>query len=183
MTYFTCFFLDAEKDIIVSLYRDLDKIYYVLSTPNHHTGNLIRNLADACKLPLSKDDKDMLIIKGEVPCYVDSANNDIYVFRLGNVDVANIFPDGRVDIKAQVPAIAKTLMSQTKEYRLENEKTIFRTYVKKDLKFRSDLHTHMNGNLPGDVLIALGICHQIRYPLYYVKKTGFKADGFSVGKA
>ncbi|WP_035766922.1 adenosine deaminase [Butyrivibrio sp. NC2002] len=174
MTYFTCFFLDAEKDIIVSLYRDLDKIYYVLSTPNHHTGNLIRNLADACKLPLSKDDKDMLIIKGEVPCYVDSANNDIYVFRLGNVDVANIFPDGRVDIKAQVPAIAKTLMSQTKEYRLENEKTIFRTYVKKDLKFRSDLHTHMNGNLPGDVLIALGICHQIRYPLYYVKKLDLK---------
>jgi adenosine deaminase len=32
----------------------------------------------------------------------------------------------------------------------------------------------MNGNLPGDVLIALGIYHQIRYPLYYIRKLGLK---------
>ena len=30
MTYFTCFFLDNEKDIIVNLYRDLDRMLFVL---------------------------------------------------------------------------------------------------------------------------------------------------------
>ena len=174
MTYFTGFFLDAEKDIIVSLYKELDKLYYVLETPNHHTGNLIRNLAKICGLPLSQNDEGMLVIRGEVPCYVDAGNNDIYIFKLGDVEIANIYQDGRVEMKAAIPAIAKTLMSQTKDYQLSLDKTIFRTFIKKDLKFSADLHTHMNGNLPGDVLIALGIYHQIRYPLYYVKKLDLK---------
>ena len=40
----------------------------------------------------------------------------------------------------------------------------------KKSKFRTDLHTHMNANLSPDCLIALGIIHQVRYPLYYIKK-------------
>lgn len=174
MTYFTCFFLDNEKDIIVDLYKDLDKLFFILSTPNHATGNLIRNLAKACKVPLSQDAEGKFIIKGEVPCYIDGNNEESYIFRLGETEVASIYPDGSVDVKAGIPAIAKTLMSQTKDFRLDLDKTIFKTYVRKDLKFRGDLHTHMNGNLPGDILIALGIYHQIRYPLYYVKKLDIK---------
>jgi adenosine deaminase len=174
MTYFTCFFLDNEKDIIVSLYKDLDKMNYVLTTPNHGTGNLIRNLAKACKLPLSQDENGKFVVKGEVPCFVDAANEESYIFRLGGTDVASISPDGTVDVRASIPAITKTLMSQTKDFRLDLDKTIFKTQVRKELKFRADLHTHMNGNLPGDVLIALGIYHQIRYPLYYVKKLDLK---------
>ena len=170
MTYFTCFFLDNEKDIIVDLYKDLDRMYYVLSTPNHQTGNLIRNLAKICDLPLSTADNGMLVIKGEVPCFIGSGNEEIYLFYLGKRKVADIYPDGRVERKAAIPAISKTLMSQTKDYKLDIGKTIFKTYIPRNLKFRSDLHTHMNGNLPADVLIAMGICHQIRYPLYYVKK-------------
>ena len=170
MTYFTCFFLDDEKDIIVSLYKDLDKMWYVLSTPNHHTGNLIRNLAAICKLNLSEDENGMLVAKGEVPCFIDGNNEESYIFSLRDVEIAKIFPDKRVEVMGSVPAIAKTLMSQTKKYQHDLNKTIFKTYINKNLKFRTDLHTHMNGNLPADILIALGIYHQIRYPLYYVKK-------------
>ncbi len=174
MTYFTFFFLDNEKDIVVNLYKDKDRLFYVLSTPNHLTGNLIRNLAKTCDLPLSQDEEGKFIIKGEVPCYIDANCEEIYIFRLGNTKVASIYPDGRVEMKAAVPAIAKTLMSQTKDYQLDISKTIFKTYIPKQLKFRADLHTHMNGNLPADILIALGIYHQIRYPLYYVKKLGLE---------
>ena len=170
MTYFTAFFLDNEKDIIVSLYKDLDRMLYVLSTPNHGTGNLIRNLAAIVRLPLSHDENGMLVIRGEVPCFIDAQNHESYIFSLGDIEVARIYPDARVEMKAAIPAISKTLMSQTKDYRLGLDKTVFKTFVKKELKFRADLHTHMNGNLTGDMLIALGICHQIRYPLYYVKK-------------
>ncbi|MBQ7616167.1 MAG: adenosine deaminase [Butyrivibrio sp.] len=170
MTYFTCFFLDNEKDIIVSLYKDLDRLMFVLSTPNHNSGNLIRNLARICKLPLTVGDDGLQVIKGEVPCFVDARDKESYIFKLGGIEVASIYPDGSVEVKAAIPAIAKTLMSQSKVTDLDLSKTIFKTYVQKELKFRSDLHTHMNGNLPGDILIALGIAHQIRYPLYYVKK-------------
>nr|WP_297769750.1 adenosine deaminase [uncultured Butyrivibrio sp.] len=170
MTYFTFFFLDNEKDIVINLYKDLDRLYYILKTPNHTSGNLIRNLAKTCKLPLSQDEDGKFIIKGEIPCYVGALGEEVYLFKLGNVEIATIYPDGRILQKAQVPAIAKTLMSQTKNYKLDMSKTLFTTYIPKQLKFRADLHTHMNGNLPADILIALGIYHQIRYPLYYVKK-------------
>ncbi|MCR5402896.1 MAG: adenosine deaminase [Butyrivibrio sp.] len=172
MTYFTCFFLDNEKDIIVSLYKDLDRLIFVLSTPNHSTGNLIRNLARTFSLPLTKDEDDMFVIRGEVPCFVDGQNKESYIFKMGDVEIASIYPDGSVDVKATIPAIAKTLMSQSKNSDLDISKTVFRTFIRKDLKFHADFHTHMNGNLPGDILIALGIAHQIRYPLYYVKKLG-----------
>ncbi len=174
MTYFTCFFLDNEKDIIVNLYKDLDKMFFVLKTPNHGTGNLIRNIAKICNLPLTEDEDKMLIIEGEVPCFIDGSNRESYVFMLRDTEVASIYPDGTVEVKATIPAIAKTLMSQTKDFELPVDKTIFKTYIRRELKFRADLHTHMNGNLSGDVLIALGISHQIRYPLYYVKKLDLK---------
>ena len=170
MTYFTCFFLDNEKDIIVNLYRDLGRLCYELETPNHHSGNLIRNLAKLCDLPLCENERGLLVIRGEVPCYIDAANEEVYIFRLGNTKVANIYPDGRVEMKASIPSIAKTLMSQTRDYRFDISKTIFKTYIRREYKFRADLHTHMNGNLSPDILIALGIYHQIQYPLYYIRK-------------
>ncbi len=168
------FALDKERDIIVELYRGEQRMAYVLRTPNHHTGNLIRNLAALCGLPLTQGEDGLQIIRGTVPCYVDGENRTLYIFRLGNTKVANIFPDGRVEMKASIPAISKTLMSQTKDYRLSIAKTIVKTYLFADCKFRTDLHTHMSGNLDADVLIALGIRHQIRYPLYYIKKLGLK---------
>ena len=167
---FQLFYLDKEKDIIVELFLDGEEMMYVLRTPNHKSGNLITNLARLCRLPLSFDEQGLKIIEGRVPCYIDGYNRTVYVFRLGNTKVANIFPDGRVEMKASVPAISKTLMSQTKDYRLDIQRTIVKTYILQECKFHTDLHTHMNANLKPDILIALGIAHQIRYPLYYIKK-------------
>ena len=174
MIFFQQFFLDREKDIAVDLYLEGERLFHVIRTPNHHTGNLITNLARLCGLETSLDEAGLKVIRGEIPAWVDGDNRLQYILRLGNTKIANIFPDGRVELKASVPAISKTLMSQTKDYRLGVEKTIVKTYVRRDCKFRTDLHTHMNGNLPPDVLIALGIVHQIRYPYYYIKKLGLK---------
>ena len=143
-----------------------------MRTPNHHTGNLIRNLANLFGLAATQDESDLLVIRGEVPCYFDGDNRRMYILRLGGTKVANIFPDGSVELKASIPAISKTLMSQTKDYRLGVEKTLVKTYIRSECKFHTDLHTHMNGNLPPELLIALGVMHQIRYPYYYIKKLG-----------
>ena len=136
MEKFGRFYLDNEKDIIVDLYKEDDRLYYVLSTPNHHSGNLITNLAKLCQLPISYDDNGLKIIRGEVPCYIDSRNREIYIFRLANTKVANIFPDGSVEMKAAIPALPKTLMSQTKEYTLDANKTIIKTYIIRDYKLK-----------------------------------------------
>ncbi|MBR2827556.1 MAG: hypothetical protein IKE78_08685 [Erysipelotrichaceae bacterium] len=170
MKYFGRFYLDNEKDIIVELYRENDELYYVLRTPNHNTGNLITNFARLCSLDISYDDIGLKVVRGKIPAYIDADNRLMYILRFGNTKVANIFPDGRVELKATIPAVSKTLMSQTKDYKLDEARTIIKTYILNDCKFRSDLHTHMNANLSGDILIALAISHQIRYPLYYVKK-------------
>ena len=174
MERFGQFYLDKEKDIVVELYRDAEGLRYVLRTPNHHSGNLITNLARLCKLPISEDEQGLKVIRGTVPSYVDGQNRELFIFRLGNTKVANIWPDGSVELKASIPAISKTLMSQTKDYRLDEMRTIVKTYIRSECKFRTDLHTHMNANLSPDILIALGICHQIRYPLYYIKKLGLR---------
>ena len=176
MILFQQFFLDREQDIVVDLWMEEDRLFHVIRTPNHHSGNLIRNLARLCGLRTEQDESGLLVIRGEVPCYFDGDNRRMYIFRLGNTKVANIFPDGRVELKASIPAISKTLMSQTKDYRLGIEKTIVKAYIRGECKFRTDLHTHMNGNLPPDALIALGIMHQLRYPLYYIRKLELKCS-------
>lgn len=170
MEDFGKFYLDKEKDIIVQLELTDGGMRYLVRTPNHAKGNLITNLARVCGLPLSRGDDGLKVIRGEVPCYIDERNREVYVLRLADTKVANIFPDGTIERKAYIPAISKTLMSQTKDYRLDVKKTLVKTYIRREYKFRTDLHTHMNANLDADLLIALGIFHQIRYPLYYIRK-------------
>ena len=182
MIFFQQFYLDREKDIVVDLYMEEDTLSYVIRTPNHHSGNLIRNLARLCDLPTSEDESGLMVIRDTIPSYYDGDNRKMYILRLGNTKIANIFPDGRVELKASIPAISKTLMSQTKDYRLGVEKTIVKTYVRGECKFRTDLHTHMNGNLPPDALIALGITHQLRYPYYYIKKLGLRCTGDQIAR-
>lgn len=173
--FFNRFYLDKEKDIIVNLYKiNEDEIKYILETPNHNTGNLITNLAKICGVDTIKNEYDMKIITGIIPASINGDNEVVYIFRLGGIKIANIYEDGTIEIKAKIPAISKTLMSQTKNYKLPIEKTIVKSYILKRAKFRTDLHTHMNANLTPDALIALGIFKQIRYPLYYIKKLNLK---------
>ncbi len=172
MAFFGRFYLDREKDIVVELFLENGAMRYVLRTPNHHSGNLITNLAGLCRAELKEDEAGLRIMVGPVFSYVDGSNRQVYIMRLGGTKVANIYPDGTIERKAAIPAIAKTLMSQTKDYRPDLYRTLVKTYILSDCKFRTDLHTHMNAILPPDTLIALGIVHQIRYPLYYIKKLG-----------
>lgn len=172
---FCKFYLDKEKDIIVNMYRkNPDELEYILETPNHNTGNLITNLAKICGVNTIKNEKDMKIITGVIPARINGDNEVVYIFRLGGIKIANVYEDKTVELRAKIPAISKTLMSQTKNYTLPIEKTIIKSYLMKKEKFKTDLHTHMNANLPADILIALGIKRQIKYPLYYIKKLNLK---------
>lgn len=174
MEFFGKFYLDKEKDIIVDLYKENERMFYTLSTPNHGSGNLITNLAKLVNMSVSRDENQYKILKGDILSYINGDNKVVYIMRLGNIKVANIYPNGQIERKAYIPAIAKTLMSQTKEYNLNINQTLVKTYIRTEVKFHSDLHTHRSANLSPDILIALGIHHQIRYPYYYIKKLQLK---------
>ena len=175
LEYFNKFYIDKEKDIVVELYKDKkqDELEYIIRTPNHKSGNLINNLAKLCNLEVSEDENGLKIIKDRIPASINGDNEDVYIFRLAGMKIANIY-ENEIEVKAKMPAIIKTLMSQTKDYKLDISKTIVKSYILKKSKFKTDLHTHMNANLTPDVLISLGIVHQIKYPLYYIKKIGLK---------
>ena len=174
--FFTKFYLDKEKDIVIKLFKsnNPDELIYVIRTPNHHSGNLITNLAKLANAEISYSDRGIKIIQGNLKALINDDGEEVYVFRLGGIKVANIYPDGRIERKAKIPAIIKLFMAQTKDYRLPVEKTIIKSYILKQSKFRTDLHTHMNQILQPDLLIALGIKHQIGYSLYYIKKLGIE---------
>ncbi|MGN1398448.1 MAG: hypothetical protein ACI4WG_00385 [Erysipelotrichaceae bacterium] len=170
MAYFGKFYLDKEKDILIELFIKNRKMSFILRTPNHHTGNLITNLAKVLAMEISYDENDLKIIQGEIPRFIKGDGQIVYVMRLAGTKIANIYPSGKIEINATVPAICKTLMAQTKEYNYDITKTLIKSYILSDVKLRTDIHTHANASLTPDVLIALGIKHQIRYPLYYIKK-------------
>ena len=175
MSVWKVFYLDKEQDIKVSLYKKSeDELTYCIETPNHNSGNLITNLAKVCKMETRKDENDKRIITGIIPASLNADNEEVYIFRLGGIKIANIYTDGLVEMKAKIPAITKILMAQTNDYKLSVDKTIVKTYILKKVKFRTDLHTHLNAMLTPDILIALAIKHQIRYPLYFIQKLNLK---------
>ena len=169
MAYFGKFYLDKEKDIVVLLDMEAARLSYTVLALNHRTDNLINNLAAISGRETQIRDGHT-VITGQIPCYIKGDGQRVYILRLNGTKLANIYPDGKIEVNSLIPAIAKTLMSQTKDYRYSFRETLLKSYVPEQVKLRTDLHTHGNANLSADILIALAIKHQIRYPLYYIKK-------------
>ena len=169
MAYFGQFYLDKEKDIVVQLFMEGTALSYLIMALNHRTDNLICNLAAISGQQTQVRD-GRTVIAGSIPCYIKGDGQRVYIFRLNGTKLANIYPSGKIEVNSLIPAIAKTLMSQTKDYRYSFRETLLKSYVPEQVKLRTDLHTHGNANLSADILIALAIKHQIRYPLYYIKK-------------
>ncbi len=169
MSYFGKLYLDKEKDIVVLLDMEDSVLTYTIFATNHQSDNLINNLALISKQETVMRDGKKAIV-GEIPCYIKGDGQRVYIFRVNGTKLANIYPNGKIEVNSLIPAIAKTLMSQTKDYKYSFRETLVKSYVPENVKLSTDLHTHGNANLHADILIALAIKHQIRYPLYYIKK-------------
>ena len=169
MAYFGKFYLDKEKDIVVRLDMEGTKLSYTIDTMNHQSKNLIKNFAASANQETVMRDGRM-VMTGEIPCYIKGDGQRVYILRLNGTKLANIYPNGKIEVNSLIPAIAKTLMSQTKDYKYSFRETLVKSFVPEHVKLSTDLHTHGNANLNADILIAMAIKHQIRYPLYYVKK-------------
>lgn len=169
MSYFGKLYLDKEKDIVVRLDMNQSVLSYTIFVENYKSNNLINNLAIISgQKTVIQDGKT--VITGEIPCYIKGDGQRVYILRLNGTKLANIYPNGKMEVNSLIPAIAKTLMSQTKDYKYSFRETLVKSYVPEQVKLSTDLHTHGNANLNADILIALALKHQIRYPLYYIKK-------------
>lgn len=169
MSCFGRFYLDKEKDMVVRLDMQEGHLSYMIYAMNHKSDNLINNFATVAGLETSLW-QGKRVITGDVPCYIKGDGQKVYILRVNGTKLANIYPNGEIQINSVVPAIAKTLMSQTKDYKYSLRETLVKSFVPEQIKLSTDLHTHGNANLNADILIALAIKHQIRYPLYYIKK-------------
>lgn len=173
MSYFGTLYLDKEKDIVVRLDMECGVLRYTIQANNHRSDNLINNFA-AISAQTTVKRQGKTVMEGQIPCYIKGDGQRVYIFRLNGTKLANIYPDGKIEQGSVIPAIAKTLMSQTTEYQYSFRQTLVKSYVPEQVKLTTDLHTHGNANLSADILIALAIKHQLRYPLYYIKKLQLK---------
>ena len=128
MAYFGKFYLDKEKDIVVYLDLEGTALSYTILALNHRTDNLINNLA-AISGQEARIKDGRTVITGSVPCYIKGDGRRVYIFRLNGTKLANIYPNGTIEINSLIPAIAKTLMSQTKDYRYSFRETMLKSYV------------------------------------------------------
>ena len=116
MRYFGKLYLDKEKDIVVTLGMDKTVLSYTIHAINHQSDNLITNLAAISGQPTTVRN-GRTVITGQIPCYIKGDGQRVYIFRLNGTKLANIYPDGKIEVNSVIPAIAKTLMSQTKDYK------------------------------------------------------------------
>ena len=123
MSYFGKFYLDKEKDIVVHLDMNRTKLTYTISVANYQSKNLIKNLAVISNQTVVEQCGNM-VIKGEIPCYIKGNGERVYIFRLNGTKLANIYPNGKIEVNSVIPAIAKTLMSQTKDYQYSFRETL-----------------------------------------------------------
>ena len=126
MSYFGKLYLDKEKDIIVYLDMNKSVLSYTILATNHKSDNLINNLALITnQKTVVRDGKKVIV--GEIPCYIKGDGQRVYIFRLNGTKVANIYPDGKMEVNSLIPAIAKTLMSQTKDYKYSLRETLVKS--------------------------------------------------------
>ena len=116
MSYFGKLYLDKEKDIVVYLDMEDSVLSYTIFVNNHKSDNLINNLAAISNQETVVRNGKTAIV-GTIPCYIKGDGQRVYIFRVNGTKLANIYPDGRREVNSLIPAIAKTLMSQTKDYK------------------------------------------------------------------
>ena len=103
MIFFQRFYLDREKDIVVELYMEGERLLHVIRTPNHHSGNLITNLARLCGLETSEDENGLKVIRGEVPCYYDGDNRRLYIPGKGVSLPLRVYQGGAIGVSLYRP--------------------------------------------------------------------------------
>ena len=93
LEYFNKFYIDKEKDIDVELYKNgtPDELTYIIRTPNHKSGNLIKNLAKLSGLETIDDKNGLKIIRNVIPASINGDNEDVYIFRLGGMKIKRVF--------------------------------------------------------------------------------------------
>ena len=128
MSYFGKLYLDKDKDIVVSLDMNQSVLSYTIFANNYQSDNLINNLAIISnQQTVVRDGKTVIV--GEIPCYIKGDGQRVYILRLNGTKLANIYPDGKIEVNSLIPAIAKTLMSQTKDYKYSFRETLLKSYV------------------------------------------------------
>ena len=108
MRYFGKLYLDKEKDIVVTLWMDQSVLSYTIHAINHQSDNLINNLA-AISGQQTTVQEGRTVITGKIPCYIKGDGQRVYIFRLNGTKLANIYPDGKIEVNSVIPPSPRPL--------------------------------------------------------------------------
>ena len=103
MSYFGRLYLDKEKDIVVRLDMENSVLSYTIYADNYQKDNVISNLARiANQETVIRNGRKVIV--GEIPCYIKGDGRRVYIFRLNGMKLANIYPNGDIEVNSLIPA-------------------------------------------------------------------------------
>ena len=89
----------------------ITKTYEVRVNNNTEVGTKLINKAQVKYGEVTKQSEETqnIVQEGKITASINSNNEEVYIFRLGGIKIANIYED-RIEIKAKIPAITKDVL-------------------------------------------------------------------------
>lgn len=158
-------YLDKQKDIKVTISRDENsEIVYEISVPNFKSEKILKNLAG---LTQGEYDEKTGIVKGKFNESFDNTN--LYTLNIERFNSIEIDLENNTIEMPRIPVVLKTLMAQKNELVFDRVK-----FLDNLNETKTDLHSHYTAMLDPEKLIALGLKHNINYPVSHIYALGLK---------
>ena len=158
-------YLDKQKDIkvIIGVGKD-NKFTYTISASNIKSDNLLNNIARLTQGDFDSETKQVTGLFKEIKGKKGQFQFKIDKFKSLKIDLVN-----NNILLPRIPVAIKTLMAQKSNLQF-NELS----YIKKSESIKTDLHSHYTAMLDPEKLIALGLKHNINYPVSHIYALGLK---------
>lgn len=158
-------YLDKQKDIKVTINRDENlEIVYEISISNFKSQKLLKNLAG---LTQGEFDEKNGTVKGIFQGSFDNKNR--YTLNIERFNSIEIDLDDNTIEMPRIPTVLKTLMAQKDDLVFDRVKLLDNLQETK-----TDLHSHYTAMLDPEKLIALGLKHNVSYPISHIYALGLE---------
>ncbi len=158
-------YLDKQKDIKIIINRNENAdIECEISAPNIKSTKLLNNLQN---LLHSNYDIDSNVLRGMLEEQYNEEN--IFDLEIDRFGILELDLDNNTISVPRIPVALKNLMCQK-----ENLKFDDLSYIEKSQSIKTDLHSHYTAMLDPEKLIALGLKHNVSYPISHIYALGLK---------
>ena len=129
----------------------------------------------SCKTNMKSLEESVLNSLSDLLTLKYNEADDSFIFEINGVDFVKVSREsGEVTTINQLTSFETRLLSQGN---VDNNIPFKRESVELP---RTDLHTHFAGAIPVDSLIEIGLKHNIKYPIKYLRKMGINVEPYNI---